>query len=102
MDFRVLGLLEVGEDGDVVSLGRGRESALLALLLLNANTPVSADRALEELWEGRLPENAAKTVQIYISRLRQRLGRERIVTTPGGYMLAVDPPELDAARFERL
>ena len=102
MDFRVLGLLEVGEDSETLTMGRGRESALLALLLLNANAPVSTDRALDELWEGQLPENAAKTVQIYISRLRRRLGRERIVTTPAGYMLLVEPIELDAARFERL
>ena len=102
MDFRVLGLLEVREDGEAFGIGRGRESALLALVLLNANAPISTDRALDELWEGQLPKNAAKTVQIYISRLRQRLGRERIVTTPAGYLLLVEPLELDAARFERL
>ena len=75
MEFRILGLLEVVDDGRPVSIGRGKERALLALLLLNANRPLSTERLVEDLWEGRRPpENAAKTVQIYVSRLRGRLG----------------------------
>ena len=102
MEFRVLGLLEVDENGRPVTVGRGKESALLALLLVNANKPLSIDRLIDELWEKRQPENAAKTVQIYMSRLRGRLGRERIITTPAGYMLRVESKELDARRFEEL
>ena len=75
---------------------------MLALLLVNANQPVSADLLIDGLWEERPPANAAKTVQIYISRLRGRLGRERILTTPAGYLLRVEAEELDASRFERL
>jgi len=37
MEFRMLGLLEVVDDGRPVTVGPGKESALLALLLLNAN-----------------------------------------------------------------
>jgi DNA-binding SARP family transcriptional activator len=103
VEFRILGLLEVVEDGRPVTIGRGRERALLALLLLNANRPLSTERLVEELWQGRRPpENAAKTVQIYVSRLRGRLGAEGILTTPAGYALQIDPAELDADRFERL
>ena len=102
MEFRVLGLLEVAEQGRPVTIGPGKESALLALLLVNANQPLSIDRLCEELWEERQPENAAKTVQIYVSRLRGRLDRERIVTTRAGYMLKVEDSELDVSRFERL
>ena len=75
---------------------------MLALLLVNANQPVSADLLIDGLWEERPPANAAKTVQIYISRLRGRLGRDRILTTPAGYLLRVESEELDASRFERL
>lgn len=102
MEFRVLGLLAVVDNGRPVTIGRGKESALLALLLLHANQPVSVDRLIDELWEQRPPENAGKAVQIYISRLRARLGRERIVTTSAGYVLRVEPGELDARRFEQL
>jgi len=103
VEFRFLGLLEVVENDRPVSIGRGKESALLALLLVNVNRPLSIDRVIDELWDGRgPPENAAKTVQIYVSRLRGRLGVGRILTTPAGYMLQADPTELDASRFERL
>jgi DNA-binding SARP family transcriptional activator len=65
MEFRMLGLLEVVDDGRPVTIGPGKESALLALLLLNANQPLSTDRLIDELWDERQrPENAAKTVQI--------------------------------------
>jgi len=103
VEFRILGLLEVVEHGQPLEVGRGKDSALLALLLLNANRPVSVERAVDELWEGlKPPANASKTVQIYVSRLRSRLGSERILTTPAGYVLKADASEVDASRFERL
>ena len=43
MEFKILGPLEVVEDGLPLPLGHGRERALLALLLLRANEVVSAD-----------------------------------------------------------
>ena len=86
-----------------MTIGRGKESALLALLLVNVNQPLSIERVIDELWDARRPpENAAKTVQIYVSRLRARLGSKRIVTTPAGYMLRAEQAELDAGRFEQL
>jgi DNA-binding SARP family transcriptional activator len=103
VEFRVLGLLEVVENGRPVAIGSGKERALLALLLVNANRPLSVDSLIDELWdERRRPENAAKTVQIYVSRLRGRLGGERILTTPAGYVLRLEAAELDTTRFEQL
>lgn len=81
---------------------RGLERALLAFLAINAGRPVAVDRLVEELWEGESPENAAKSVQIYVSRLRKSLGNERIETTAAGYVLRLDPLALDVARFESL
>jgi DNA-binding SARP family transcriptional activator len=37
MEFGVLGPLEVRDDGRTVPVGRGKQRALLALLLLHAN-----------------------------------------------------------------
>lgn len=102
MEFRLLGLLEVVERGHVFELSRGRERALLAVLLLHANEPVSADRLIEELWTERQPEHAAKTLQVYVSRLRRSIGAERLTTTPAGYVLEVGEGELDSGEFERL
>jgi predicted ATPase/DNA-binding SARP family transcriptional activator/peroxiredoxin len=101
VEFRLLGLLEVLDDGRHVQIGRGKESVLLALLLLEANRPLSVDRLSEELWGERAPRHAAKTVQIYVSRLRHRLDVDRILTTPGGYMLRAVDGEIDVRRFEQ-
>src|SRR5258708_6514599 len=58
MEFRILGPLEVVEEGRVVLLGSSRRRALLALFLLNAGEIVSRDRLIEELWHGDPPPAA--------------------------------------------
>ena len=102
MDFRLLGPLEVLESDRPVSLGRGRQRALFALLLIHANEVVSTDRLIDELWGEAPPRTALKSVQVYVSRLRKELGDGRLVTQAPGYVLHVGPSEVDAARFERL
>ena len=76
--------------------------ALLAILLLRAGEPVSRDRLIEDLWDGRPPATAAKVLQTYVSQLRKALGNQVIVTRPAGYELVVEPDGLDLHRFERL
>ena len=102
MDLRLLGPLQAFENGRAVNVGRGRESALLALLAIHANEALATDRIVDELWGESAPENATKSVQIYVSRLRKSLGNERIETTAGGYLLRLGADELDSARFEHL
>ena len=102
MRFQLLGLLEVVDGGRRIEFVRAKERALLALLLLSANEPVSTDRVIEALWGDRPPEHATKTVQIHVSRLRKRLDARRLTTTPGGYLLRVAPGELDVDEFEAL
>ena len=102
VEFRLLGLLEVVADDGPVRIVRGRESALLALLLLHPNQPLATDQIIEELWGPSAPVNAAKSVHIYVSRLRKSLGADRIETTSAGYRIRVEPEELDSDRFARL
>ena len=103
MEFGILGPLEVRADGHAVALGGVRPRAVLAVLALNANRPVSADRLALALWGEEAPPSAVKTVQVYVARLRKALGDpEVLVTTPAGYRLRVRPGELDAERFESL
>ena len=40
----------VRADGDLLPLGSPKQRALLALLLLHANAPLSRDRLIDELW----------------------------------------------------
>ena len=102
MDFRILGPLEVSLDGRAVPLGGKKQRALLALLLLHANEALSSDRLIDELWGESPPETVTTMLQVYISRLRKALGAERIVTRAPGYLLHVEPGELDLERFESL
>jgi len=109
MDFRILGPLEILEDGRAVTLGGRKQRALLALLLLHVNETLSTDRLIDELWGERPPANAAKTVQMQVSRLRKALAIEAgdpsaggVVTRERGYELTLDPERLDSHRFERL
>ena len=98
MEFRILGALEVEEDGRALTPGGRKARGLLAALLVHANEPVSADRLIEEVWGDELPENAAKSLQIQISRLRKTLGNDRLLTAAGGYRLVVHEGELDSDR----
>src|SRR3954452_20349864 len=102
MQFGILGPLEVRADGRAVPLGGVKPRAVLAVLALHANRPVSAERLAIALWGEDAPPSAVKTVQVYVARLRKALDDpDRVVTTAGGYCLRVGPGELDAERFER-
>jgi DNA-binding SARP family transcriptional activator/tetratricopeptide (TPR) repeat protein len=101
MEFRILGPLEVFEDGRQVDLGGARQRALLAMLLLRANEVVSTDSLIDALWEEEAPETSRKALQGYVSQLRKVLGKERLRTRAPGYLVRVEPDELDLARFQR-
>ena len=73
MNFRILGPLEVLDEGRALSVGGSKQRALLALLVLHANEPLSTDRLIDALWAERPPATAAKTVQVHVSRLRKAL-----------------------------
>ena len=102
MEFGVLGPLEVRAHGRALDLGAPKQRALLGALLLQANRVVPRDRLVDLLWDDDPPETAHKVVQLYVSRLRKLIGRERLVTKAPGYLVAVGDDELDLARFGRL
>jgi DNA-binding SARP family transcriptional activator len=109
MDFRILGPLEVLDEGRAVPIVGSKQRALLALFLLHRNQPVGKERLIDELWGERPPATAAKTLQVHISRLRKALpdaggdgSKGRVITREHGYELELDPERLDAHRFERL
>jgi DNA-binding SARP family transcriptional activator/pimeloyl-ACP methyl ester carboxylesterase len=102
MQFRLLGPLEVSSVGSPLPIAAGKQRALLAILLLNANRTVPLDRIVDELWGADVPKSARKMVQVYVSQLRRLLPEPRLQTRPPGYLLDVRADELDLARFERL
>ncbi len=102
MEFRILGPLEVREEEREVRLRGGKQRALLALLLVNANRTLAIDRIVDELWGEDVPDSAQKMVQIYVSKLRKALPAGVVHTRPPGYLLELGPDALDLDRFERL
>jgi DNA-binding SARP family transcriptional activator len=112
IEFRVLGPLEVSRRGRSLSIGAGKPGALLALLLVHANEVVSTDRLIDGLWGERPPKSAAKLLQGYVSHLRRSLadgpgdehhaGEGVLLTRPSGYVLRLEPGQLDAERFRTL
>ena len=105
VQLRVLGHLEASVDERPIALGGAKQRAVLAMLGLEANRTVSADRLSEGLWGEDPPPSAAKMIQNYIWRLRRVLaadGVAEIVTHGRGYELRIDRERVDVCRFERL
>jgi DNA-binding SARP family transcriptional activator len=102
VEFRILGPLEVRSDDRPLQLGGAKPRAVLAILLTRANEVVSRDRLIDELWAENPPATAVNVLQGYVSDLRKALGSGGLVTRAPGYMVAVEPGQLDLHRFERL
>ena len=106
MQFHVLGPLEVIHSGRTLAVGGARTRAVLAMLLLDANRVVAADRLIDELWPEHGQERGAANLQVRLSELRRALRSvgeaDRLVTRPPGYILRASADELDVLRFEEL
>jgi DNA-binding SARP family transcriptional activator/Tfp pilus assembly protein PilF len=104
--YRILGPLEVIAGERPLNLGGLRPRRVLAALLLNANRPVSLFHLVEAVWESAPPNTARRQVQNAVAALRAVLSRvgaaDAIVTHGSGYLLRVDPDQLDSLVFERL
>lgn len=104
MRFAILGPVQVWAQERQLKLGGPQQVALLAFLLLHANRAVSSDALIDALWDGTV-SGADKRVQMAIARFRKTLDAgaeragQRVRTVSGGYLLAVDPGELDADEF---
>jgi DNA-binding SARP family transcriptional activator/tetratricopeptide (TPR) repeat protein len=105
LEFGVLGPLLVRCEGVDLRVGQGKQRTILAMLLLNADRPVSVGELTESLWGSEPPPSAPVAVRNYVMRLRHSLGEQaarRIRTQLPGYLINVNAGEFDAARFEEL
>ncbi|MFB8173847.1 BTAD domain-containing putative transcriptional regulator [Kitasatospora purpeofusca] len=110
MRFNVLGPLEVLSDGIDVPIRGLQQRALLGVLLLRANSVVSINEIVAALWGDDRPSTARKMVQNSVAGLRrafQAVGepadsRAALNTTVPGYMLRIEPEQLDLTEFHEL
>jgi DNA-binding SARP family transcriptional activator len=101
VEFRILGPVEILDGERVLPLGGPRRRAVVAVLLLHPNRVVASDRLTDLVWGDDPPATALGSLQNHVLRLRRELG-DRVVTRPPGYLLRVEPGELDLDRFGRL
>jgi len=87
-------------------VGGARTRAVLAMLLVNANRVVSADRLAGELWPGLDQDRAVSNLRVRLAELRRALRpvgeADRLATRPPGYQLRAAADELDVLQFEQL
>jgi DNA-binding SARP family transcriptional activator/tetratricopeptide (TPR) repeat protein len=108
VEFGILGPVRAWSDTGQVPVGGVKQRTLLAVLALQANRPVPAQRLLADLWPEDAGAPSRARLHDQVSTLRRALmhagpdGADRIVAGSGGYLLRVEPDELDLDRFERL
>jgi DNA-binding SARP family transcriptional activator len=92
-------------DGTLVPLGTPKQRAVLAILLMNRNSPVGVDRLISALWAGQPPSGARASIHSYVSNLRKLLSGEGIdprvvlAAAPPGYRLSIAENSCDLGRF---
>ncbi|MBV8786057.1 MAG: FHA domain-containing protein [Mycobacterium sp.] len=105
LEFGLLGPLEMSVDGARVPLGTPKQRAVLAMLLMNRNSPVGVERLITALWEGHPPSGARASIHSYVSNLRKLLSgagidpRQVLVAAPPGYRLNIAENDYDLGRF---
>jgi len=106
MWFGLLGPLLV-RDGEraVIGVRGGRLRVLLAALLVQTGSVVSADALAEVVWDGVPPDGAVTTLRSHVLRLRRALGPaagSRVLTRYPGYLIEASEQEVDLLRFGSL
>ena len=102
VEVRLLGEVEVRQEGALLDVARPSCRALLAMLSLKAGRPVDVDEIVDGLWTSARPEDPLAAVQVTVSRLRRTLGLQRsaVGRTTRGYILQVEPGDVDVGRVE--
>ncbi|GAA2843352.1 BTAD domain-containing putative transcriptional regulator [Kribbella solani] len=105
MLFRVLGPVEIDGTDAVSYIRADKPRALLALLLVKANTWVGVGEIIDTVWSGRTPPvSAERNIGTYIWQLRRTLpplgaDGQRIESRSKAYRIRVETGELDSDRM---
>lgn len=109
-ELRILGPVEIRRAGQLLVPRRRLARALLGMLALRANDPVSRERIIYGLWPDLPPRSAEANIRTYVAELRRLLAggdgprtedRPRIESANGSYRLATGVTGLDALLFDR-
>ncbi|MFJ9153334.1 BTAD domain-containing putative transcriptional regulator [Streptomyces sp. NPDC102270] len=111
----LLGPLEINHNPRRENAGSLQVTAIklrqvLSMLAVNADTVVSTEQLIDELWPYGPPRTVKTIVQTYVYQLRKLFSsglpaspdESLLVTRPGGYLLAVPRQNVDTFEFQRL
>ena len=105
LGFGVLGPLLMTSHGVRVPVGAPKQRAVLAMLLINRNRPVSVDSLINAVWDEDPVPAARTSIQAHVSNLRRLLRTagvdpyQVLASTPPGYQLSVADADCDLGRF---
>src|SRR5271166_2220823 len=105
----VLGPVRAWLSGRELPPGPPRQQAVLGMLAMRANRVVSRDELVDAVWGQQAPASAEGGVHTYVAGLRRvlepnrsRRGPSQVLASAGaGYVLRLDPGQVDAIVFER-
>ncbi|MEV6831397.1 BTAD domain-containing putative transcriptional regulator [Amycolatopsis sp. NPDC051102] len=103
--LQLLGPVQLFDGDDPVPIGGPGVRGLLALLALKPGKVVGLDEIIDALWGHDPPATARTIVHGNVSHLRRilrDLDGPRILTTPPGYRLDVEPDRIDVHRARTL
>ena len=112
VEYLLSGAVETRVDGSAAPLGGPKQRCVLAVLLANHGTVVSADRLIDAVWEDKPPPKALASLRAYVTNLRRILAvpaeaspaaKVRLVSRSYGYQLTLLAGDsVDLHRFEAL
>ncbi|MCV7410553.1 regulator [Mycobacterium florentinum] len=103
LGFGVLGPLQVTANGARMKLGAPKQRAVLAMLVINRNRPVSVDSLIGAVWDEDPVPAARISIQSHVSNLRRLLrsaeANQVLASVPPGYQLSIADADCDLGRF---
>jgi DNA-binding SARP family transcriptional activator len=105
LGFGVLGPLLMTSYGVRVPVGAPKQRAVLAMLLINRNRPVSVESLINAVWDEDPVPAARTSIQAHVSNLRRLLRTagvdpyQALASAPPGYQLSVADADCDLGRF---
>jgi DNA-binding SARP family transcriptional activator/tetratricopeptide (TPR) repeat protein len=108
VEIRLLGPLDVRAGGRLSGTGPPQEGLVLAAVAVDAPRPVPMSVVIDRVWGADPPAQARTAVAVRVTHLRRLLaaasGSDQVwlAWRSGGYVLAVEPDQVDLLRFRRL